>query len=148
MHIALREQAFLPLEELAAYQAQLAQRIPGQYGAAAIFIGVMRDFNDGENVQHMTLEHYPGMTERELQRIADSAAAQWSLLDILLIHRVGELAPNDPIVLIAVWSAHRAEAFSACRFLLEALKSKVPLWKRETVENTARWVAHNTPASI
>ena len=126
MHIALREQAFLPLEELAAYQAQLAQRIPGQYGAAAIFIGVMRDFNDGENVQHMTLEHYPGMTERELQRIADSAAAQWSLLDILLIHRVGELAPNDPIVLIAVWSAHRAEAFSACRFLLEALKSKVP----------------------
>ncbi len=147
MHIALREQAFVPLEELAAYQAQLAQRIPGQYGAAAIFIGVMRDFNDGANVQHMTLEHYPGMTERELQRIADSAAAQWSLLDILLIHRVGELAPNDPIVLIAVWSAHRAAAFSACRFLLEELKSKVPLWKRETVEHTARWVAHNTPAS-
>lgn len=148
MRVSLLDHAFIPLEELAAYQAELAQRMPGQYGANTIFIGVMRDFNEGQTVQQMTLEHYPGMTESQLQRIVDYAHAQWPLLDVLLIHRVGDLQPDDPIVLIAVWSAHRAEAFAACRFLIEELKSKVPLWKRETLEKDARWVEHNTPGSV
>lgn len=145
MLTALREQAFDPLVELAAYQAEATQRLSGKYGATAIFIGTMRDFNDGENVQSMTLEHYPGMTELHLQRIADSAWERWPLLDLLVLHRVGDLQPHDPIVLIAAWSAHRTEAFAACRFLIEELKSKVPLWKHEVVGAEGRWVEHNTP---
>ncbi|MBL8249001.1 MAG: molybdenum cofactor biosynthesis protein MoaE, partial [Candidatus Competibacter sp.] len=104
-----------------------------------------RDFNDGDTVQEMTLEHYPGMTERHLQRIVESAAREWPLLDALLIHRIGALQPNDPIVLAAVWSAQRAEAFAACRFIMEELKSKAPFWKRERTAAGPRWVAHNTP---
>jgi len=105
----------------------------------------MRDFNDDAAVQGMTLEHYPGMTERHLERIVASALQEWRLLDALVLHRVGALQPNDPIVLVAVWSAHRAEAFAACRFIMEELKSKAPFWKREDTTAGARWVAHNTP---
>lgn len=144
MRIELRDQPFSPLAELAEYQSGLEQRLPGQYGANAIFIGTMRDFNDGDTVQRMTLEHYPGMTERQLQRIVAAAGQQWPLLDALVIHRVGALQPNDPIVLVAVWSAHRAAAFAACRFLMEELKAKAPFWKREEVATGSRWVQHNT----
>ena len=101
--------------------------------------------NEGESVRGMTLEHYPGMTERHLQRIVEAAFAEWPLLDALVIHRVGDLQPNDPIVLVAVWSAHRAAAFAACRFIMEELKSKAPFWKREDIAGGARWVEHNTP---
>ena len=144
MRIELRDQPFAPLAELADYQARLDERLPGQYGATAIFIGTMRDFNDGDTVQRMTLEHYPGMTERQLQRIVATAGQQWPLLDTLVIHRVGALQPNDPIVLVAVWSAHRAAAFAACRFIMEELKAKAPFWKREDLATGARWVEHNT----
>jgi molybdopterin synthase catalytic subunit len=144
MRIELRDQPFAPLAELADYQTDLDERLSGQYGAAAIFIGTMRDFNDGDTVQSMTLEHYPGMTERQLQRIVATAGQQWPLLDGLVIHRVGTLQPNDPIVLVAVWSAHRAAAFAACRFIMEELKAKAPFWKRENVATGSRWVEHNT----
>ena len=145
MKVELRARPFDPLLELGCYQAGLDQRLPGQCGATAIFIGTMRDFNEGESVRGMTLEHYPGMTERHLQRIIEAATQEWSLLDALVIHRVGDLQPNDPIVLVAVWSAHRAAAFAACRFIMEELKSKAPFWKREDTADGPRWVDHNTP---
>ena len=110
-----------------------------------MFIGTMRDANDGEAVRCLTLEHYPGMTERYLQRSVESAFQQWPLLDALVIHRVGALQPNDPMVLVAVWAAHRAAAFAACRFLMEELKSKAPFWKREDTAAGPHWVEHNTP---
>ena len=146
MKVELRPRPFDPLLELGCYQAGLDERLPGQSGATAIFIGAMRDFNEGEAVRGMTLEHYPGMTERYLQQIVEAASRQWPLLDGLIIHRVGELQPNDPIVLVAVWSEHRAAAFAACRFIMEELKSKAPFWKREDTADGSRWVEHNTPA--
>lgn len=145
MHIELQATPFEPLAELARYQAALAEHRRGQYGAAAIFIGTMRDSNDGEAVRGMTLEHYPGMTERQLQRIVESAFQQWPLLDALVMHRVGALQPNDPIVLIAVWAERRAAALAACRFLIEELKSTAPFWKREDTATGSHWVTHNTP---
>jgi molybdopterin synthase catalytic subunit len=145
MKIELREAPFDPWLELGCYQAGLDQRLRGQYGATAIFIGTMRDSNEGDPVRGMTLEHYPGMTERHLQRMVEQAFAEWPLLEALVIHRIGELQPNDPIVLVAVWAAHRAAAFAACRFIMEELKSKAPLWKREKTAGGARWVEHNTP---
>ena len=145
MLIELRATPFEPLAELAGYQAALAEHRRGQYGATAIFIGTLRDMNDGEAVRGMTLEHYPGMTERQLQRIVASAYRQWPLLDALVMHRVGTLQPNDPIVLIAVWAERRAAAFAACRFLIEELKSTAPFWKREDTAAGPHWVEHNTP---
>jgi molybdopterin synthase catalytic subunit len=117
----------------------------GEYGATASFVGTMRDFNENDDVQAMTLEHYPGMTESQLQAIIDDAHQQWPLLQSLIVHRVGDIAPGDPIVLVVCWSAHRAAAFDACRYLMEALKSRAPFWKKETLaDNTERWVEKNT----
>lgn len=105
----------------------------------------MRDFNENDDVQAMTLEHYPGMTESQLQAIIDDAQQQWPLLQSLIVHRVGDITPGDPIVLVVCWSAHRAAAFDACRFLMEALKSRAPFWKKETLtDNSQRWVEKNT----
>jgi len=98
----------------------------------------------------MFLEHYPGMTEKHLEKIVQAAKEQWEILETLVIHRVGELLPNDPIVLVAVWSAHRKDAFEASRFIMEDLKSKAPFWKKESLESTGqtaeknRWVQKNT----
>lgn len=116
-----------------------------QHGAAAVFVGTMRDFNEGEQVTGMFLEHYPGMTERSLEELCRQAHERWSLLDSLVVHRVGELRPGDPIVLVAVWSVHRKEAFEASRWLMEQLKSKAPLWKKEQLADGSRWVEKNTP---
>ena len=142
MHIEVRTEPFEPYAELQAYQQQLA--IEGQYGATAVFVGSMRDFNEGDDVNLMWLEHYPGMTESYLQKISQQATEQWDIIDSLIIHRVGEVKPADPIVLVAVWSAHRAAAFDASRFLMEELKSKAPFWKKETLKNATRWVEKNT----
>jgi molybdopterin synthase catalytic subunit len=115
-------------------------------GATACFVGRMRDFNEGDNVRTMTLEHYPGMAERVLENLLDEALSRWPLEDGLIVHRVGEMQPAEPIVLAAVWSSHRAAAFEACRFLMEALKSKAPFWKKEALtDGSERWVEHNTP---
>ena len=144
MQVELRDQPFDPWQELASYERE---RLPatGGYGAAAVFVGTMRDFNEGAQVSAMTLEHYPEMTRRHLQQICEQAASQWQIIDTLLLHRVGEVRPGDTIVLVAVWSAHRAEAYAANRFIMEDLKSKAPLWKKETLDSGARWVARNTP---
>jgi molybdopterin synthase catalytic subunit len=144
MRIDIRDNAFDPFRELAHYQESLTG-LHGRFGAMASFIGTMRDFNEGDEVYGMVLEHYPGMTEKHLQKIIGQATDRWPLLEVLVIHRVGELYPNDPIVLVAVWSAHRAAAFDACRFIMEDLKSKAPFWKKETLDSGHRWVEKNTP---
>src|SRR5512137_1865679 len=109
-------------------------------GAAASFIGVVRDLNEGADVATMTLEHYPGMTEKALTAIVDQAKARWDLYDVLVIHRVGELKPTDQIVLVVVTSAHRGEAFAACEFVMDYLKTGAPFWKKESTPAGTRWV--------
>lgn len=109
-------------------------------GALVSFLGLMRDMNEGVAVMRMTLEHYPGMTEKALAAIAKEAAGRWSVRDIRILHRVGELRPRDPIVLVAVTSAHRGEAFRACEFLIDYLKTKAPFWKKEVTDEGERWV--------
>lgn len=144
MSVQLRAAPFDPWQELARYQANLDQA--GKFGATACFVGTLRDMNQGDAVSAMTLEHYPGMTEKYLEKISAEAARRWDILDSLIIHRYGPLAPNDSIVLIAVWAAHRAAAFDACRYLIEELKTRAPFWKKERLEHSTRWVEHNTPA--
>jgi molybdopterin synthase catalytic subunit len=109
-------------------------------GALVTFVGVMRDLNEGEAVTAMTLEHYPGMTEKALAAIAAEAAACWELIDLCILHRVGELRPQDPIVFVGVSSQHRGEAFRACEFLIDALKTRAPFWKKERTASGERWV--------
>src|SRR5216117_1652872 len=109
-------------------------------GAVASFIGVCRDANDGTAVTKMTLEHYPGMTEKALERIVSEAKRRWNVMDVLVVHRVGELKPTDQIVLVAVTGAHRGEAFAACEFIMDYLKTRAPFWKREQTPSGPRWV--------
>jgi molybdopterin synthase catalytic subunit len=109
-------------------------------GAIASFIGLVRDTNDGNAVAGMTLEHYPGMTEKALEGIVDEAKRRWDIIDALVIHRVGELKPLDQIVLVVVTGGHRAAAFEACEFIMDYLKTKAPFWKKEMTPNGARWV--------
>jgi molybdopterin synthase catalytic subunit len=109
-------------------------------GALVSFLGVMRDLNEGEQVSGMFLEHYPGMTEKSLQAIVAEAEARWDLQAVRVIHRVGELQPLDPIVLVLVASRHRTEAFRACEFIIDYLKTRAPFWKREQTARGARWV--------
>ena len=109
-------------------------------GAVASFVGLVRDANDGHRIRGMTLEHYPGMTEKALEEICREACARWNLLDTLVIHRVGPLEPGERIVLVGVSSAHRGEAFAACEFIMDYLKTRAPFWKREETPEGARWV--------
>jgi molybdopterin synthase catalytic subunit len=109
-------------------------------GAVAAFVGVVRDLNEGRDVASMTLEHYPGMTEKALEAIVAQAKARWDIYDVLVIHRIGELRPTDPIVLVAVTSAHRGEAFAACEFVMDYLKTEAPFWKKEATAAGSRWV--------
>ena len=146
MAVIIVDEPFDPWRELARFQDEHAAGL-GKYGATAVFVGTMRDFNEGEDVQAMTLEHYPGMTEQHLEEICAAAAKRWDLLEILVVHRVGDLCPGDPIVLVAVWSAHRAAAFEASRHVMEDLKSRAPFWKKEILEQGHRWVAGNTPGT-
>jgi len=130
-----------------ALQLTHEQTLPsGEFGATASFVGTMRNINEGDEVVGMTLEHYPGMTEKELQNIIDDAGEKWRLIDALIVHRVGPMVPGEPIVLTTVWSKHRKDAFEAVRYLMEALKSRAPFWKKETLANgETRWVETNTP---
>jgi molybdopterin synthase catalytic subunit len=109
-------------------------------GAVASFIGVCRDVNDGGAVAKMTLEHYPGMTEKALENIAAEAQRRWNIMDVLIVHRVGELKPTNQIVLVAVTGAHRGKAFAACEFIMDYLKTQAPFWKKEQTPSGARWV--------
>ena len=109
-------------------------------GAVATFVGTVRDRNDGSDVAAMTLEHYPGMTEKSLEEIIQKAKARWDIFDVLIIHRVGSLNIEDQIVLTAVTSAHRGEAFAACEYVMDYLKTLAPFWKKEDTPEGARWV--------
>lgn len=121
--------------ELAALRAD-----DGRVGAVVSFVGTVRDLNEGSAVSEMELEHYPGMTEKALEDIVAQARARWPLFGVLLIHRVGPLAPLDQIVLVACSSAHRGEAFAACEFIMDYLKTDAPFWKKEQTLDGARWV--------
>jgi molybdopterin synthase catalytic subunit len=109
-------------------------------GAVASFVGVCRDANDGAAVSRMTLEHYPGMTEKAIGKIVAEAKARWGVTDALVVHRVGELRPGEQIVLVVVTGAHRGEAFAACEFIMDYLKTRAPFWKKEETPKGARWV--------
>ena len=113
-------------------------------GAVVSFLGAVRDMNDGSQVKGMTLEHYPGMTEKALQEILDQAKTRWDIYQTLVIHRVGPLLPEDQIVLVVVTSAHRGEAFAACEFIMDYLKTAAPFWKKEDTPEGARWVDART----
>ena len=109
-------------------------------GGLAAFVGLVRDVNDGAAVGGMTLEHYPGMTEKAIGAIVEEARGRWDVIDCTVIHRVGELRPTDRIVLVAVASAHRGDAFAACEFIMDYLKTRAPFWKQEQTPEGARWV--------
>jgi molybdopterin synthase catalytic subunit len=119
--------------------AQLRANTP-KVGAIVNFVGVVRDLNEGEQIAEMELEHYPGMTEKALEDIIAEARSRWDLFDALVIHRVGPLKPLDQIVLVAVTSAHRGEAFAACEFIIDYLKTQAPFWKKEQTPHGSRWV--------
>jgi len=109
-------------------------------GAVASFIGTVRDLNDGSAVAKLTLEHYPGMTEKALETIVAEARLRWRIIDATVVHRVGELKPLDQIVLVVVVGEHRGDAFAACEFLMDYLKTRAPFWKKEETPGGARWV--------
>lgn len=110
-------------------------------GAIALFVGLVRDFGDRPDVRGLVLEHYPGMTEKSLAALVVEARARWAVQDVRIVHRVGALALADQIVLVGVSAAHRADAFAACEFLMDRLKTAAPFWKRETdASGISRWV--------
>nr|WP_306824112.1 molybdenum cofactor biosynthesis protein MoaE [Acidithiobacillus ferrooxidans] len=124
------------MAEMAAFPADA---IAGA-GSSVTFIGTVRDYSEATDILAMEIEHYPGMTERELERISAEAAQRYDILDSLIMHRYGRLAPQDNIVMVAVWSRHRAAAFDACRFLIDVLKTSAPFWKKEITPEGVRWV--------
>jgi len=144
MTIKLMHHLFDPWRELSEYvrrEPELARCA----GAQCVFVGTMREMNQGAQVAHMMLEYYPGMTERELEKITQEARERWAVLESLIVHRVGEITPGEPIVLVAVWAVHRGDAFDACRYLMEVLKTRAPFWKKETLTSQeARWVIENS----
>ncbi len=145
MTIRISETQFDPWIEVAQQHNQRLQH-KHDCGATSVFVGTMRDFNENSHVTSMFLEHYPGMTESQLQLIVNQAEQRWAILDTLVMHRVGKISPADTIVLVAVWAAHRGDAFDGSRFIMEQLKSNAPFWKKETLgkADTSRWVAGNT----
>ncbi|MCA1938773.1 MAG: molybdopterin synthase catalytic subunit MoaE [Dechloromonas sp.] len=135
MNVRVQQADFDVGAELAALRAA-----DPRVGALASFLGLVRDINDGASVSEMMLEHYPGMTEKALEEIVVEAKSRWDIYDALVIHRVGPLKPCDQIVLVAVTSAHRGEAFAACEFIMDYLKTKAPFWKKEATPDGGRWV--------
>jgi molybdopterin synthase catalytic subunit len=135
MPVRIQEQDFDVSSELATLRAG-----DTRVGAVATFTGLVRDLNDAAQVSALTLEHYPGMTEKALAQIVDDAKQRWDIYDALVIHRVGPLKPGDQIVLVAVTSAHRGESFAACQFIMDYLKTRAPFWKKEQTPEGERWV--------
>lgn len=144
MKVEIRDTIFDPWHEAQLYQKQyLDQR--GNLGATTVFIGTMRDMNEGDKVSSMHLEHYPEMAQKHLEQIARQVLDKFEILDILILHRTGQIFPSDAMVCVVVWSAHRAAAYEANRLIMEDLKSKAPFWKKESLEEQDRWVEKNTP---
>ncbi|MEM7401238.1 MAG: molybdenum cofactor biosynthesis protein MoaE [Pseudomonadota bacterium] len=144
MKVEIFDNPYDPWKESCAYEKQYLRE--GGHGAKSIFIGSMRDMNEGDAVTSMVLEHYPEMTLKHLEKIATNALDKFDVLDVMILHRVGEVFPSDPIVCVVVWSIHRSQAYNANRYIMEDLKSKAPFWKKETLKTEAeRWVDKNTP---
>ena len=140
MPVRIQEEDFDLTAEVAQLRALQGARAR-QIGAIATFIGTVRDINEGTGVSAMTLEHYAGMTERALEKIVVEAKGRWDIFDALVIHRVGRLEPQDQIVLVVTVGAHRGEAFNACEFIMDYLKTQAPFWKKEaTSAGSDRWV--------
>src|SRR5512134_4079785 len=116
------------------------RRANPKVGAVASFVGVVRDLNEGDSVARLTLEHYPGMTEKAIEAIVAEARSRWDIIDVTVVHRVGELKPTDQIVLVVVAGGHRGEAFAACEFIMDYLKTRAPFWKKEETPGGERWV--------
>lgn len=135
MKILVQENDFDPGVEISALHAGQPK-----VGAVASFVGLVRDINEGDAVSTLTLEHYPAMTEKSLRGIVDEAMARWKLLDVTVIHRVGRLDPLDRIVFVGVASGHRGDAFAACEFIMDYLKTRAPFWKKEGTPKGDRWV--------
>jgi len=122
------------------FEINLLRNARKDTGAVVSFIGQVRDLNEGDTVSQLTLEHYPGMTEKALAAIVSQAQSRWDIFDVIVIHRVGTLQPTEQIVLVAVSSAHRGEAFKACEFIMDYLKTEAPFWKKEVTNQGERWV--------
>lgn len=138
--IRVQTQDFDPGLEL----EQLRARCAGRAGAVVSFTGLVRDLNEDETIRKLVLEHYPGMTERALADIEREAASRWDLVDSVIIHRIGELMPNDRIVFVAAASGHRKAAFQACEYMIDTLKTDAPFWKKESTPTVTRWVSGNS----
>lgn len=121
-------------------EARALARGSARVGALASFVGLVRDVNEGAAVAGLTLEHYPGMTEKAIAAVIEEARGRWDVIDCTVIHRIGELRPGDQIVLVAVASAHRGDAFAACEFVMDYLKTRAPFWKKEQTPAGAHWV--------
>ena len=135
MTVRVQTEDFDLSTEVAALRAQNPK-----VGAVACFVGTVRDINEGETVETMELEHYPGMTEKSLEAIVDAARERWPGTEVLIVHRVGKLMPLDQIVLVATTSKHRGNAFASCEFVMDYLKTQAPFWKKEKTESGERWV--------
>lgn len=135
MAVRVQTEDFNAGEEITRLQAERKD-----IGAVVSFIGLVRDINDGDTVSQLTLEHYPGMTEKSLSAIADQAKTRWNISDVLIIHRVGTLQPCDQIVMVVVAGGHRGDAFAACEFVMDYLKTEAPFWKKELTQDGERWV--------
>lgn len=139
MKISIQQEDFDVSTEL----QLLRKDLPG-IGGINVFVGTVRDTHQGDEVQSMELEHYPGMTEKALQEIVEQAKARWDVLNATIIHRVGKLHPSDQIVLVAVASTHRGDAYAACEFMMDYLKTSAPFWKKEYTPEGSRWVDART----
>lgn len=150
VYIALKDRNFNPWQELDRHCQNPANSGQGVHnGANAVFVGTMRNQNEGNDIQSLFLEHYPVMTEKELLRIAHHTKEKWALSDVLILHRIGHIMPGDSIVLVAVWSSHRLASFEGCREIMEDLKQKAPFWKCETLlDGRQQWVSQNTPGQM
>jgi len=139
MKIEIVDERFDPWQSLVDYKKNDLQNNP-KIGASSVFLGTMRDFNEDSDVTGMELQHYPGMTEKYLEDIVNTAIKKYKIIDGLVIHRVGMLEPTDPIVIVATWSEHRDNAFNATRDIMESLKAEAPFWKKESTDKGFRWV--------
>jgi molybdopterin synthase catalytic subunit len=139
MKISIQQEDFDVSTEL-----QLLRKDLRGIGGINVFVGTVRDTHQGDEVQSMELEHYPGMTEKALQEIVEQAKTRWDVLNATIIHRVGKLHPTDQIVLVAVASTHRGDAYAACEFMMDYLKTSAPFWKKEYTPEGSRWVDART----
>ncbi len=143
MKVFVTKEALDPYKEVQDHERSALPE--GKHGGVVVFIGAMRDFNDGENVKSLSLDHYPGMTERHIEQVCQEAMDEWDVMDALVVHRVGEMVPTDPMVVVAAWAAHRKDSFDACRYIINYLKERAPFWKCEiTTEGKKHWVEHNS----